>query len=318
MSHGRSSCSPVCSMSTQGFLSFSVLIILISAFGEASMHEKRCKRAGCVLQNEASQGPYYYDTELIRSNITEDVVGIPLVLQFSVIDVHTCEKITGAAIDVWHADPLGIYSHFQTSDNPGGAIKTYLRGIVISDQDGNATFTTVLPGWFSGRTVHIHVKVYLNGVVHSGATPTYTDATLIHTGQVFLDQVIMDQYMNVAPYSSNTQSRTMLVDDTGYQQAGDNSVLLASVINGTSGIAGGVMASINLVVDSSYGRTANPSNNSSAMALGIVILIIVIVGGGIGLAVYLKKRRDAVKSRQTRANNVEMDGRNVHIQLEEE
>lgn len=36
---------------------------------------------------------------------------------------------------------------------------TWLRGVQQTDEDGMVEFDTIVPGWYSGRTAHIHVKV---------------------------------------------------------------------------------------------------------------------------------------------------------------
>ena len=79
----------------------------------------------------------------------------------------------GATVDIWHSDATGNYSGFgSTSSN-----KTFLRGVQTTDANGAVTFTTIYPGWYQGRAVHIHVKVYAGG-------------TEVHTGQLFFDDAV--------------------------------------------------------------------------------------------------------------------------------
>ena len=112
----------------------------------------------CVLSPEQTQGPYYLPGDKLRRNVTEGKPGVPLTLKLSVLDVSTCKPIKGAAVDIWHCDAGGVYS------GVGRPSKTFLRGIQKTDAKGVATFKTVYPGWYQGRTVHIHVRV------HSAAT----------------------------------------------------------------------------------------------------------------------------------------------------
>src|SRR5207253_7817930 len=117
----------------------------------------------CVLAPEQTEGPYYLPHERVRRNITEGRPGTRLTLRLTVLDASTCKPIKGAAVDVWHCDALGNYS------GVGGNGGTFMRGIQRTNVLGIATFRTVYPGWYQGRTVHIHVKVHVRGnVVHTG------------------------------------------------------------------------------------------------------------------------------------------------------
>src|SRR5215212_6545133 len=108
----------------------------------------------CVLTPEQTEGPYYIAGEKLRRNITEGRPGVPLLLRLRVVDASTCRPITGAAVDIWHADALGVYSGFGA----GRRNRTAMRGIQRTDRTGLARFRSVYPGWYQGRTVHIHVK----------------------------------------------------------------------------------------------------------------------------------------------------------------
>src|SRR5919108_2875325 len=119
----------------------------------------------CVLTPEQTEGPYYIANEKVRRNVTEGRPGTPLTLRLAVVDTSTCRPIKGAAVDIWHADASGTYSGFGA----GRSSRTFMRGIQRTNAYGIATFKTVYPGWYGGRTVHIHVKVHVRGnVVHTG------------------------------------------------------------------------------------------------------------------------------------------------------
>src|SRR5213080_3206228 len=111
----------------------------------------------CVLTPEQTEGPYYIAGELVRRNITEGRPGTPLTLRAFVVDASTCKAIRNAAVDIWHADAGGVYSGFGA----GSANRTFMRGIQRTNAAGLALFRSVYPGWYQGRTVHIHVKVHL-------------------------------------------------------------------------------------------------------------------------------------------------------------
>ena len=57
-------------------------------------------------------------------------------------------------MDIWHADAAGVYSDESVEGTEG---LTYLRGYQVTDANGLVIFKTMFPGWYSGRTVHIHV-----------------------------------------------------------------------------------------------------------------------------------------------------------------
>jgi protocatechuate 3,4-dioxygenase beta subunit len=169
----------------------------------------------CVLTPEMTEGPYYIAAEKMRRNITEGRPGVPLRLRLSVVDASTCAPIKGAAIDIWHADALGVYSGFGS----GASSRTFMRGIQMTDVHGLATFDTVYPGWYQGRTVHIHVKVHLGGNV-------------VHTGQLFFQDSLTDVVYKRAPYDSRPNRTTTNATDSIFVNGGSKS-LLTLAKNGT-------------------------------------------------------------------------------------
>ena len=175
---------------------------------------------GVVLAPEMTEGPYYLDLDLVRSDIREDREGAPMSLTLSVIDVDTGSPVSGAAVDIWHCDADGLYSGFvsQSAGANRGASDltddgTFLRGTQMSDGAGNVTFTTIYPGWYQGRTVHIHVKAHVNGQE-------------IHTGQLFFDDEFTDGvFTSTDPYSSRGDRTTRNANDNIYAGGGDKSTL---------------------------------------------------------------------------------------------
>jgi protocatechuate 3,4-dioxygenase beta subunit len=139
----------------------------------------------CVLAPEQTDGPYYISGEKLRRNITEGRPGAAMLLRAFVVDASTCKPIRNAAVDIWHADAAGIYSGF----GQGAGSRTFMRGVQRTNTKGLAQFRTVYPGWYQGRTVHIHVKVHLAGNV-------------VHTGQLYFPDVTTDAVYRKAPYTS--------------------------------------------------------------------------------------------------------------------
>ena len=163
----------------------------------------------CVLTPEMTEGPYYLDGDKVRRDIREGRPGTRLDLATTVVDVSTCKPINGALVDIWHCDAGGTYSGFAQEGTDG---KTFMRGIQRTNKSGLATFVTVYPGWYSGRTVHIHVQVSLGGNV-------------LHTGQLFFPEALTDAVYKRAPYRSRPGRDTRNATDSIFRNGGSKSVL---------------------------------------------------------------------------------------------
>ena len=138
----------------------------------------------CVTSPEETSGPYPYDlsknSAIFRTDITEGREGIPLDLTLTVVNSNnSCSPIENARVDIWHCDKDGYYSEYNEpgylgqQDNTG---KTFLRGIQLSDSNGQVKFTTIYPGWYSGRVTHIHVEVFINSVLKKTTQLAFPDS----------------------------------------------------------------------------------------------------------------------------------------------
>lgn len=191
----------------------------------------------CRLFPQAIEGPYYFDPELLRSDITEGRPGVPVVLSLRVIEMGPCTGIKGARVDLWHADALGTYSGY-TRQGPGRDVSTigqkFLRGTQVTDADGVVTFRTIYPGWYPGRTPHMHVKVFL-------------DTTTLLTGQLYLaDDLTARIYAGNAAYASRSRPDTSNAQDGIFrdgERAGGGLVMTAVEADGL------VRASLVIAVD---------------------------------------------------------------------
>ena len=164
----------------------------------------------CVLSPEMTEGPYYVAADAkLRKDIRGGQPGTPLALKLGVTNVASCKPIRNAAVDIWHADAGGVYSDEAQNDTVG---KTFLRGVQKTNAAGIATFTTIYPGWYPGRTVHIHVKVHIGGNV-------------VHTGQLFFNDALTDVVFKKAPYSSRPNRDTRNANDSIYVNGGSRSLL---------------------------------------------------------------------------------------------
>jgi protocatechuate 3,4-dioxygenase beta subunit len=165
----------------------------------------------CVVRPEVTEGPYYVDEQLVRSDIRSDPgtgsvrPGTPLVLTFNVSKVSngSCTAFEGATVDIWHCDADGQYSDVSDRgfDTKG---QKWLRGSQVTDASGRASFTTIYPGWYSGRAVHIHYKVH-------------PDTSKVFTSQLFFDDALSEQVFAQAPYASKGKPDTLNSTDSIYQ-----------------------------------------------------------------------------------------------------
>ena len=123
----------------------------------------------CVVAPELTEGPFFVNENLNRSQLTigttEPFVtkGLPLLLKLGVFKVNgsVCAQLAGAQVDIWHASAEGVYSDERSGRIQGKNTvgERYLRGYQITDQNGAVAFATIYPGWYVGRTIHIHFKI---------------------------------------------------------------------------------------------------------------------------------------------------------------
>ncbi|MDG3010359.1 intradiol ring-cleavage dioxygenase [Rhodococcus sp. D2-41] len=181
----------------------------------------------CVAIPEQTQGPYWFDVDSIRNDIREGRPGSRFDLVVRVQDTASCTPqgggaIPNAVVELWHCDASGAYSGFESSSrsaNDGappeqapapGKVEvshgsysegngffaptdhdTFLRGAQVTDGAGVVRFTTVFPGWYTGRTTHIHLKVHI-------------DRQTVRTTQLYFDEALIDAIYATDPYNLHT------------------------------------------------------------------------------------------------------------------
>ncbi|MEV1065901.1 intradiol ring-cleavage dioxygenase [Streptomyces sp. NPDC050263] len=193
--------------------------------------------AVCTLTKEMTEGPYYLDGQYVRADITEGKAGIPLKLTLTVVDDDTCVPLSNALVEIWHADALGEYSGFVGSNGHSEPDSgTFLRGGVLTNSSGVASITTIYPGWYRGRCIHIHIKVHTNVTLTSDGS--FTGGQELHTGQLFFSETITTAVAAVSPYSTNTVTRTTLAQDSIYDDGGAASGLVTLTALGSSTSSG--------------------------------------------------------------------------------
>ncbi len=221
--------------------------------------------SSCLQSTNVTRGPYFID-DRADSNIQNDVVdssipqrsdirpdskgntgtqqGLTLTLTINVGSYSSgaCTPIANAQVHIWHCNAQGIYSDVQASTNGGGADYTsenFLRGYQFTDSNGQVVFTTIYPGWYSGRAVHIHVKVR---IFDSSGNVT-TEATT----QLFFDESVTSAvYAANSAYSKsgtrilnandsifNSESPALTVGLTGSASAGYAGTVSIGIATGT-------------------------------------------------------------------------------------
>ncbi|KAH8898445.1 aromatic compound dioxygenase [Thozetella sp. PMI_491] len=222
--------------------------------------------SSCVLTPDVTQGPYYVGGEYIRSNIVEEQGGVPIVLDYQVIDVDTCEPIPSVYVEMWHCNSTGVYSGIVASGNGAGTDdasnidNTWLRGIQKTDVDGVAQFESIFPGHYTGRATHIHIMVHTNATLYVNGT-LGNDVTASHVGQAFFDQDLISAVEAVAPYSTNTQDLTTNADDSILsEEAATDGVdpLMQYTLLGDS-IEDGLLAWLAFGINTTYSSTVTPA-----------------------------------------------------------
>lgn len=204
--------------------------------------------AACVVRPEMTEGPYFVDEMLNRSDIRVDPSdgsikdGVPLYLTFrvSLMSANACTPLEGAQVDIWHCDALGVYSDVN---DPGFSTvgQKWLRGYQVTDAKGVAAFTTIYPGWYSGRTVHIHFKIRTDPASESGYE---------FTSQLFFDDTLSDAVFKAEPYASKGIRSTRNANDGIYSDGGDQ--LLLNVVEQDDGYA----ATFDIALDTSQPSTS--------------------------------------------------------------
>lgn len=170
-----------------------------------------------------TEGPFCLDLGLLRSDVRSDsktgvlTDGFPLLLTLTVSTLNsdgTISPVKGAYVDIWHCNALGYYSGETNNGMYDATAVDWLRGYQVSNSRGQVKFTSIYPGWYAGRTAHIHTRVRL----FSDKTTIYDQAT-----QMFFDDNLTTAIGTSSPYLNDTQTRTYNSNDYLYVGASDYS-----------------------------------------------------------------------------------------------
>ena len=182
----------------------------------------------CVVRPEQTEGPYFVDERLNRSDIRTDPTdgrvrpGTPLALTLLISRLNTgdCQPLPGAQVDIWHCDALGVYSDVR---DPGFNTigRKFLRGYQVTDARGEARFVTVYPGWYEGRTVHIHFKI---------RTVPMAQRSFEFTSQLYFDDGLTDRVHAAPPYAVRGPRTARNQHDWIFRRGGDQLMLAPTIV----------------------------------------------------------------------------------------
>jgi len=177
----------------------------------------------CVGRPEQTEGPYYLETNLNRSDIRPEPSdgsvsdGVPISLKFRVSQIsgNGCAPLPGAVVHLWHCDANGIYSGVRdpSFDTTG---RKFLRGYQITDAAGIARFQTIFPGWYPGRTVHMHFKIRRDTPGRKGSE---------FTSQLYFEDTTTDQIYKNHPYAKRGRRTMRNANDFLFRAGGENLIL---------------------------------------------------------------------------------------------
>jgi protocatechuate 3,4-dioxygenase beta subunit len=195
----------------------------------SSSSSQTSTNSSCVVTPSLTEGPYFVDERLNRSDLRPDPAtgavkaGVPLAIAMKLSRIGSggeCSALPNALVDMWHCDALGVYSDVSAQNTIG---QKFLRGYQVTDEGGNVQFTTVYPGWYQGRAVHIHFKVRTTPAASSG---------LEFTSQLFFDESLTDVVHAQAPYNTKGRRDTTNASDGIYQGGGSQVLIPLSASSG--------------------------------------------------------------------------------------
>jgi protocatechuate 3,4-dioxygenase beta subunit len=189
----------------------------------------------CIVRPSQTEGPYFVDTKLNRTDVRSDPTDgsvcegatLDLAVQVSQLNASGCRPLAGALVDIWQCDAMGVYSGVKDINGFFDTVgKQFLRGHQVTGADGIARFETIYPGWYQGRTVHIHFKIRTDPSAESGHE---------FTSQLYFDDSLTDHVLAGQPYAKNEGERPRNPDDGIFRSGGDQ--LLLDVVEDGDGYA---------------------------------------------------------------------------------
>jgi protocatechuate 3,4-dioxygenase beta subunit len=175
------------------------------------------RRAAVLRPDQATagqgNGPYYVPGSPVRRDVREGRDGVPLLLRIRVVGTGTLTPLAGASVEIWHCDSQGVYSGYQSygADKFPALVSLtlrrfrptddamFLRGLQRTDEAGYVEFQTIVPGWYTPRTLHIHAQVCIDGVAVLGTELYFPDDFATH-----VQSLAPYAARGLGPYRNNT------------------------------------------------------------------------------------------------------------------
>nr|AYV89235.1 intradiol dioxygenase isoform X2 [Tetranychus evansi] len=176
---------------------------------DCAKYKREANQHKCVLAPYTTEGPYFLPDDFERSDITDGQTGVNLDLNLKLTNAKDCSPLSNYFVHIWQANPMGHYSgvqEFNVFPEPSFRPKPvtdsrFLRGYQRTDKDGKVNFKTIIPGWYFGRCIHIHVEVYGQNTTDGNA--------INYIGQLYFDRELPEQLKLVEPYSENRNQLTL-------------------------------------------------------------------------------------------------------------
>jgi protocatechuate 3,4-dioxygenase beta subunit len=182
----------------------------------------------CAVSPSETVGPYPSLGDYLRRNVTDGKPGVPLALTITVVNAaSSCVPVANAGVEIWQCDHQGIYSEYGE-----GRGQTFLRGIQLTDAQGQVTFETVYPGWYQGRATHIHVDVTIGG-------------RSVKVTQIAFPEDVSAEVYRTGVYAAKGQSTTTNARDNVFADSVSQEMITLSG-NATSGFSGTFTVGVSL------------------------------------------------------------------------
>jgi protocatechuate 3,4-dioxygenase beta subunit len=199
------------------------LALVVGCGGDSDSEPPLDEANSCTVAPELTEGPFYFDADSVRSDIREDREGVVMRLTLRVQQAPDCTPVKDAVVSLWHCDALGSYSESG---------ERFLRGEQVTDAEGVVEFVTIYPGWYPGRAVHAHLKVFPGGNAEV-------------TTQLFFDEAFSDSVYEREPYSSAGERDVRIDGDMVYAEADAEGTPLMLALRRAGD---GVLAAGNIVI----------------------------------------------------------------------
>ncbi|XP_053210079.1 uncharacterized protein LOC128393869 [Panonychus citri] len=225
-------------------------------------YKREANQHSCVLSPFNTEGPYFLPDDLHRSNVIDGQIGHELNLNINLVNSHDCTPLENMYVHIWHANAVGIYSGvknegqdrnesgpepFETHGGPGDSgmgnfgrpapitSERFCRGYQVTDSNGQVNFKTIIPGWYNGRCLHIHVEVF--------AKNTTQRDEISYVGQIFFDHKLPYELKLTEPYGQNQQRLTLNEQDYIYANHGEETLIQIGL--GNTGYSSSITLGLN-------------------------------------------------------------------------